>query len=304
MATVPRMPTAEDFRACLAETPRTVPTARGPVEYAERGHGEPVLAVHGTRGGWDQGLVSCEFLSLNGFRVVAPSRPGYLGTPLSTGRTPAEQADALAALLDALALDRTMVLAGSGGGPTGYELAARHPDRVSGLVQVDSVYFTDTAPSRLVQMTAGDLPVRAMTWLLRRSPRRALTAVLQSSGTYSRRAAADRAAELTAVPGRTAWLEVTLAASLGTPRRRAGTRNDLTVGPLPPLEHIACPTLIVHGRLDKAVKPAHAEHAHAHIAGSELTWMNGSHVAFILEAADWAPACVAHWLRGGAERAG
>lgn len=264
MATVPRMPTAEDFRACLAETPRTVPTARGPVEYAERGHGEPVLAVHGTRGGWDQGLVSCEFLSLNGFRVVAPSRPGYLGTPLSTGRTPAEQADALAALLDALALDRTMVLAGS----------------------------------------AGDLPVRAMTWLLRRSPRRALTAVLQSSGTYSRRAAADRAAELTAVPGRTAWLEATLAASLGTPRRRAGTRNDLTVGPLPPLEHIACPTLIVHGRLDKAVKPAHAEHAHAHIAGSELTWMNGSHVAFILEAADWAPACVAHWLRGGAERAG
>jgi len=34
-------------------------------------------------------------------RVIAPARPGYLGTPLSTGRTPREKADAMVALLDA-----------------------------------------------------------------------------------------------------------------------------------------------------------------------------------------------------------
>ena len=43
--------------------------------------------------------------------------------------------------------------------------------------------------------------------------------------------------------------------------------------------------------------PAHAEYAHAHITGSELYWMDGSHLAFFLEAADTAPAYVANWLR-------
>ncbi|WP_198165937.1 hypothetical protein [Agromyces laixinhei] len=61
---------------------------------------------------------------------------------------------------------------------------------------------------------------------------------------------------------------------------------------------MTCPTLIVHGRSDKTVPPANAEYAHAHISGSELYWMDGSHVAFALEAADTAPAYVVRWLRG------
>src|SRR3954467_7174861 len=129
MLSAPVMPSPEDFRECLAETPRTTETASGVIEYADRGSGEPVLAVHGTLGGWDQGLVAAEFLRMNGYRIIAPSRPGYLGTPLSTGRTPAQQGDALAALLDVLAIDRIIVFALSGGGPAGYELAARHPHR-------------------------------------------------------------------------------------------------------------------------------------------------------------------------------
>ena len=89
----------EDLRACLSHPSATIATASGPVEYADRGDGEPLLAVHGTLGGCDQGLVASEFFRVNGFRIIAPSRPGYLGTPLTTGRTPAEQADALAALM-------------------------------------------------------------------------------------------------------------------------------------------------------------------------------------------------------------
>ena len=112
---------------CFAETPRTVSTASGPVEYAERGEGEPILSIHGTLGGWDQGLVAGEYLRVNGFRIIAPSRPGYLGTPLSTGRTFAQQGDALAALLDVLEIDRIIVFALSGGGPAGYELAVEAP---------------------------------------------------------------------------------------------------------------------------------------------------------------------------------
>jgi len=75
-------------------------------------------------------------------------------------------------------------------------------------------------------------------------------------------------------------------------------KNDFTVFTPAPLERITCPTLIVHARSDKAVPPASAEYAHAHITGSELYWMGGSHVAFGLEAADTAPAHVVNWLRG------
>lgn len=127
MTTSQRSPTADDFRAARAEVPRIVHTAQGPVEYAERGHGEAILTIHGSQGGWDQGLVAGEHLHVNGFGIIAPSRPGYLGTPLSTGRTFAQQGDALAALLDALGIDRIMVDRYLGRWPG--RLRARRPAR-------------------------------------------------------------------------------------------------------------------------------------------------------------------------------
>lgn len=297
MLTPPKSPSSEDFRGCLAETPRTVSTASGPIEYAERGSGEPILAIHGTLGGWDQGLVAGEYMRVNGFRIIAPSRPGYLGTPLSTGRTFTEQGDALAALLDVLEIDRIIVLAFSGGGPAGYELAARHPDRVSKLVQVDSVCIPGPIPRAATRLAATDTIARAQIWLLTHATRQTLTALFRLAGSDTRAVASDRAAMLAAIPGRTAPLEATLRASLGSARRRQGMKNDFTLFTPAPLDRITCPTLIVHARSDKAVPPASAEYAYSHIAGSELYWMDGSHLAFALEAADTAPAYVLSWLR-------
>lgn len=291
-----RSPSPDDYRACLAEKPRLVDTALGPVEVAQRGEGTPILVIHGTLGGWDQGLVGGEFLRANGYRVIAPSRPGYLGTPLSTGRTFREQGDALAALLDAYGIDKIGVVAVSGGGPATYELAARHPDRLSALVQVDSVCIPGRIPSRIARIAANDIAAQTQLWLLRHATRQTLTALLRAVGTYTKEEASKRAAALAAIPGRTAPLELTLRASLGAARRRPGMRNDFHVFTPAPVELITCPTLIVHGRFDKIVPPASAEYAHAHIAGSELVWLDGSHVAIALEAADTAPALILDWL--------
>src|SRR5512142_245122 len=94
-------------RARLAAVDRTViQTWSGAVEYAERGAGEPLLAIHAIFGGCDQGLVSVDDL-FPGRRVIAPSRFGYLGLALPPGATPAGQADAFTALLDALGIART-----------------------------------------------------------------------------------------------------------------------------------------------------------------------------------------------------
>jgi pimeloyl-ACP methyl ester carboxylesterase len=83
------------------------------MEYVLKGdHGPIMLFLHGAPGGYDAAPDAGE-----NFRLLAPSRPGYLSTPLETGRTPAEQARAYAALLDALEIrEPVLVMAPSGGG--------------------------------------------------------------------------------------------------------------------------------------------------------------------------------------------
>jgi pimeloyl-ACP methyl ester carboxylesterase len=102
----------------LAARSHIVDTAAGPVQYSIQGEEGPViLFLHGTPGGFDHNpFFTAE--SFPGFRQLTPSRPGYLGTPLTTGATPEQQARAYAALLDTLGIDRVVVLGASGGGPS------------------------------------------------------------------------------------------------------------------------------------------------------------------------------------------
>jgi pimeloyl-ACP methyl ester carboxylesterase len=94
----------------LANPSWILETSYGPIEYAEAGNGPPVLVIHGAGGGFDQGLDIGEKLVRNGFRVIAPSRFGYLRTPLPQDASAAAQADAHAALLDALHIERCAVV--------------------------------------------------------------------------------------------------------------------------------------------------------------------------------------------------
>jgi pimeloyl-ACP methyl ester carboxylesterase len=113
-----------------------IETRHGLIEYTTFGEGPAVLVLHGTIGGYDQAQMLAEMLETDDFRFICVSRPGYLRTPLETGSTFEDQADAYAALLDALAIDQAAVMAISGGGPPALQLALRHPDRVSGLVMI------------------------------------------------------------------------------------------------------------------------------------------------------------------------
>ena len=110
-----------------------VETAVGRIEYAEAGSGEPLLMIHGAGGGYDQGLLVARDLG-PGFRIIAPSRFGYLGTPVPDDSSPAAQADAHAALLDRLGVEKCVVAGVSAGAPSAIELALRNPDRVSALI--------------------------------------------------------------------------------------------------------------------------------------------------------------------------
>lgn len=66
-------------RAAVSEGAKIAPTAVGPLEYGETGSGTPLLSIHGAGGGFDQGLANAADLVGSGFRIIAPSRFGYLG---------------------------------------------------------------------------------------------------------------------------------------------------------------------------------------------------------------------------------
>lgn len=117
----------------------------GPIEYAVRGAGYPVLVVHGIAGGFDHGLdLAAQHLGPN-FTTIALSRFGYGGTPLPDAATPAAQADAYACLLDALQIKRAAIIAYSAGGTSALQFALRHPERTAALVLVSSAAPTDDA---------------------------------------------------------------------------------------------------------------------------------------------------------------
>ena len=122
-------------------TAQVISTAYGPIQYAEVGHGTPVLVIHGAGGGFDQGLFTAKGAlgddMADNYRIVAPSRFGYLGTPMPSDgdATPAAAAEAHAALLDALGIhDKVVVIGASAGALSSMQFAIKYPDKVSALV--------------------------------------------------------------------------------------------------------------------------------------------------------------------------
>lgn len=99
-----------------------ISTRLGPMEYATVGDGAPVVVL--------RDAASARGLALEGFRLIAPSRLGGLHVEAS----PEAEADAWAALLDALRIRRAPVVACPSGGPVAVQLALRHPGRMSALV--------------------------------------------------------------------------------------------------------------------------------------------------------------------------
>ncbi|MDQ2092002.1 alpha/beta fold hydrolase [Marimonas arenosa] len=132
---------AGSFRATLASARRRLTqrsqlaeTRFGPIEFARAGDGTRLLMVHGTGGGFDQGLRFGQGLIERGFEIIAPSRFGYLRSAFPDQPSPDNQADAFADLLDHLQIERIAVAGGSAGALPAAAFARRHPDRCSRLI--------------------------------------------------------------------------------------------------------------------------------------------------------------------------
>ncbi|HET9597806.1 MAG TPA: alpha/beta hydrolase [Anaeromyxobacteraceae bacterium] len=274
-----------------------VSTARGPIELADVGEGPAVLALHGAMGGHDQSSLLARTIGEPRYRYVAVSRPGYLGTPIRSGRSPEEQADLYAAALDALGVRRAAVLAVSGGGPSAIHFAARHPDRCWALVLVSTcgAQITERIPlsfhltSRLMRWD----------WLAEAMRRRAL----RDPGRAAVRSVADAAVRerMLRDPEAGPLFRELLGSTLDRPGRRlAGTENDIAVTRRAaeyPLDHVIAPTLVVHGTADRVVSCEHAWTLATRIRGAELLAVEGGEHVAIFTHRDQVRARVTAFLR-------
>ena len=243
-------------------------TAKGPIEYTRRGAGPAVLICHGTSSDCFSGDLA-EALAGAGFTAITPSRPGYGRTPLAAGRSAAEAAAALMALLDSLGRSKCAVAAVSGGGPTGIALAAGFPDRVERLILVAALSRPETRPDDPNYQNTVSFygPMHGALWGLlglmsRLSPRSVARQTLATFSTHApddglRRLSVEDVAQISHFyQGRSS---------------RQGALNDAThtVG-AELLAAVSQPTLVVHSREDRAVPFSHAEWSLQHLPRASL----------------------------------
>lgn len=276
-------PEAADAYA-IAPAPMITRAAAGRIEHTDSGGAAPVLlTLHGGMGGCDQSWLLARALAsdLAAFRVIAVSRPGYLGTPLEVGRSPEAQADAIAALLDALAIPKALVAAVSAGGPTALQFALRHPDRCTGLVMVSAASGPLVVPeyiaSRLATMRLlGRLPGFAalLASRARRNPRAAARRSIEDPALLDSTLAHPQAGPLIRVMMASVFDRLT--------RRVPGTIADIkaydSMEPFP-FERLRTRVLVIHGVADRIVPVAHARAVSSRTPGARnVEIAGGDHV--------------------------
>lgn len=291
---------SRDIRAARARVStgsQVINTRCGPIEFAVAGSGRPLFVIHGMGGGFDQGLEITQPLVARGFRIIAPSRFGYLRTPLPADASPLAQADAHACLLDALKLDRVAVLCFSAGAPSALQLCLRHPERCSALVlYVPALYAPrppgaePPRPSALVRILRAVLSSDFGFWTATRFARGFMVeAILGTPLNDFRNGSPDEQARVLRF----------LPHVLPISKRGKGNLNDaITLRSLPryDLEHIAAPTLVISAENDLLGWFAAGHYTAQHIPGARFVeYASGGHL--LVGHSEEAAAAVADFLR-------
>jgi pimeloyl-ACP methyl ester carboxylesterase len=119
---------------------RFVDTPRLRFHVAEAGQGEPVLLLHGWPQHW-YGWRKLIPLLAGDYRLICPDLRGFGWTDAPRdGYTTAELVDDLLALLDALGLERVLLIGHDRGGWLGFQLCLRAPSRVRRFLALNAVH--------------------------------------------------------------------------------------------------------------------------------------------------------------------
>jgi non-heme chloroperoxidase len=245
------------------------------LNVVEVGSGSPIVLVHG--------LPSCAYdwatlpqkLAAKGYRAIAYDRIGY-GYSSRTPPTPdrytyESNAHDLAALLDALGIQRATLVGWSYGGAVVQTLAREAPDRVSHLVLVAAVgpAQPEDGHDALSLILASPIGGAVLRWVASIPP-------LSQQMTHESLVQAFTRADAVP-PGWTAYTQAMLAlpGTLDTFVWESQRGHAATLQP----QLLRMPALIFQGTADQLVPPAVGEDLHRRLAGSQLVMIpGGSHM--------------------------
>jgi pimeloyl-ACP methyl ester carboxylesterase len=224
-----------------------------PTEILTTGAGEPLVFQHG--GGIVEGF---DFLDdLDGrFRSVAPLLPGYGASELDPPLTgPDDVAAHLLGVLDALGIERTVLVGHSLGGWAAVNFAARYPERVSELV--------------LAAPLGMDVPGRPIANMMALSPEDRLTTLTYKSEVWEGRIPVKPDPAFAAARAREH-------ASMG--HFAPGPHDPELKGVLP---RITMPALLLWGEGDRLIPVAHLPEWQAALPHASVTTFPGAgHLLF------------------------
>ena len=246
-----------------------IQSTQGLIEYREEGAatGPAMLILNGGHTNCDSLVANLDVLLNLGYRIIIPSRPGYGRTPLSTGKTTEEAADAIVALLDELGIEKASVMAISAGGRTALQLAGRHPARVEKLILQCALSRDDwlDGKSTVAIYTMFNPITEGAFWTIFRAiarvyPTQALKSMMSNLTTLE----VDQVLSHMTAEQRALALKLICESRSGSGfladiKHRSGD-----------LSRITAPTLVIHSRFDGSVDFSHAEYSAQHIQDAEL----------------------------------
>lgn len=232
--------------------------------------------IHGAGGGYDQGLLVGRDFGER-FRIIAPSRFGYLGTPVPDDTSIRAQAEAHLALLDHLGIQNCIVAGVSAGGPSAIEFALRYPDRTSALILLVPRTYDPTQSIGPDKGTDSQLILRLVEtsanflfWLAMKVARPAVVRFLGVQPELEAKASIKDRARVSEV----------MRSILPLSQRVRGIAIDSrsTIKPLP-LEQVRVPALVVSAEDDLYGTLPGAKYTAERIPGCELNILkNGGHL--------------------------
>jgi pimeloyl-ACP methyl ester carboxylesterase len=217
----------------------------------------PLVLVHGFP--LDRSVWSAQATGLAGVaRVIAPDLRGFGGSALPDGAVTMDTYAAdVAALLDALGVERAVIGGVSMGGYIAFAFRRLYPARVRALLLVDTRPGADSAEGKKAR---DEMAALARSNGAAGVSAKMLPKMLGSRATPAVRASLSKLMERQSVPG--------VVAALGAMRDREDSTPDLA--------RISVPTLVVSGDEDALIPPKESEAMNKAIAGSRLALVPGA----------------------------
>lgn len=252
----------------------------GDIEFTQGGSGLPVLVIHGSGGGYDQGELLADALLGDRFHWIAPSRFGYLRSTFREGATFDDQARAYAFLLDQLGVRKVAVVAMSHGGPSALLFATLFPERVSSLTLVSAGVAASVAEHQAAANRKGSMLVRifesdALYWTATTVFRKQFMGLMGANDSVI--------AGLT--PGQRDAAERIIAyMNPASPRSAGAAFDNRAAMPNERIAGIRAPSLVIHARDDGLQLYHNAEFAMATIPNARLvSFDRGGHLVLLVE---------------------